>query len=68
MFAQVKEDFRFDPRTLFEGYERIIVFDTGIIPIDPKKVEKFSEFSNLPVERKPITLNYLAQLIESIYT
>lgn len=66
MFARVKEDFRFDPRTLFEGYERIVVLDTGVIPIDWEEVEKFSEFSHLPVVRKSITLDYLEQLIEGI--
>ncbi len=66
MFARVKEDLQLDPRTLFDGYERIVVLDTGVIPIDLKKVERFSEFSNLPVVQKPINLDYLANLIESI--
>jgi hypothetical protein len=65
MFALGKKDFNFDFKTMFDGYKRIIVFDTGIIPIDEEKVERFSEFTKLPVERKPITLDYLLNLIES---
>ncbi len=66
MFARVREDFRFDPRTLFEGYERIIVLDPGVIPIDSDKIEEFSRFANLPVVRKPISLDQLERLIENI--
>jgi hypothetical protein len=65
MFALGKKDFNFDFKTMFDGYKRIIVFDTEIIPIDEEKVEKFSKFTNLPVERKPITLDYFFNLIES---
>ena len=65
MFALGKKDFDFDFKTMFAGYQRIIVFDTGIIPIDEEKVERFSEFTKLPVERKPITLDYFFNLIES---
>ena len=65
MFALGKKDFSFDFKTMFDGYERIIVFDTGIIPIDEEKVERFSKFTKLPVERKPITLDYFLNLIES---
>ncbi len=65
MFALGRKDFDFDFKTMFDGYKRIIVFDTGIIPIDEAKVEKFSKFTNLPVERKPITLDYFFNLIES---
>jgi hypothetical protein len=65
MFALGRKDFNFDFKTMFDGYERIIVFDTGIIPIDAEKVERFSKFTKLPVERKPITLDYFFNLIES---
>jgi hypothetical protein len=65
MFALGRKDFNFDFKTMFDDYERIIVFDTGIIPIDEAKVERFSKFTKLPVERKPITLDYFFNLIES---
>lgn len=66
MFAQGKKDFDFDFQTMFVGYERIIVFDTGIIPIDEEKVERFSKFTRLPVERQPISLDYFLSLMKSI--
>ncbi len=66
MFDLGKKDFDFDFKSMFDGYRRIIVFDTGIIPIDEEKVERFSKLTKLPVERKHITLDYLLNLIKSI--
>ena len=66
MFAMGRRDFGFDFKSMFDGYKRIIVFDTGIIPIDEEKVERFSTFTKLPVERKSITLDYFMNLVESI--
>jgi hypothetical protein len=66
MFAMGRRDFGFDFNAMFDDYKRIIVFDTGIIPIDEEKVERFSTFTKLPVERKPITLDYFLNLIETI--
>jgi hypothetical protein len=43
---------------MFGQYKRIIVFDTGIIPVDEEKVRKFSAFTGLPVERRTITLDH----------
>jgi hypothetical protein len=51
---------------LFKCYKRIIVFDTGVIPIDGEKVKKFSEFTRLPVDRKEISLDRLLSLIKGI--
>ncbi len=66
MFALGKEDFDFDFKSMFSSYKRIVVFDTGVIPIDEDKVAKFSEFTGLPVERRRITLDHLLNLIKSI--
>lgn len=66
MFTLGKEDFGFDFKTMFTNYKRIIVFDTGVIPINEQKVRKFSEFTGLPVERRMITLEHLLGLIERI--
>lgn len=63
MFRLGREDFDFDFKTMFLHYKRIILFDTGVIPIDEEKVEKFSKFTGLPVERRPITLDRLFDLI-----
>jgi len=68
MFTLGKEDFDFDFKTMFLHYRRIVVFDTGVIPIDEEKVKKFGDFTGLPVERKMITLDRLLGLIRAIGT
>lgn len=66
MFETGKVDFDFDFTSMFESYRRIVVFDTGIIPVDEEKIRKFSEFTGLPVERKTITLDYFLGLVTGI--
>jgi len=66
MFTLGKEDFDFDFKTMFLHYKRIVVFDTGVIPIDEEKVKRFSEFTGLPVERRMITLDRLLGLIKAV--
>jgi len=66
MFEMGKEDFNFDFKTMFSHYKRIVVLDTGIIPIDEEKIQKFSAFTGLPIERKTITLDYFLGLIKNI--
>lgn len=66
MFEAGKKDFDFDFASMFSGYERIVVFDTGIIPIDDEKVRAFSEFTHLPVVRKEISLDRLLDLIKKV--
>lgn len=66
MFALAEKDFNMDMKSMFSSYKRIIVLDSGIIPIDEEKVQRFSTFTGLPVERRHITLDYLLNLVESI--
>jgi hypothetical protein len=66
MFEMGKEDFNFDFKSMFGQYQRIMVFDTGIIPVDEEKIRKFSEFTGLPVVRKTMTLDYFLGLIKNI--
>ncbi len=66
MFALGEKDFNFDFKSMFDGYKRIIVFDTGLIPIDEEKVGRFSKLTNLPIERRHISLDYLLNLINRI--
>ena len=66
MFTLGKQDFNFDFASMFKNYKRIIVFDTGVIPINEEKVNKFSEFTGLPVERRSITLDRLLNLIKAL--
>ena len=66
MFEAGKKDFDFDFRSMFEHYKRILVFDTGVIPLDEEKVQRFSAFTGLPVERMSITLDHFLGLIQSL--
>src|SRR5512147_1936761 len=63
MFALGRADFNFDFSTMFGKYKRVMVFDTGVIPIDEEKVEQFKKLTNLPVERRRISLDHLLGLI-----
>ena len=66
IFAAGKRDFDFDFRSMFKQYKRILVFDTGAIPLDEEKVQRFSEFTGLPVERMCITLDHFLGLLKSL--
>jgi hypothetical protein len=66
MFEAGKKDFGYDFRSMFEHYKRILVFDTGVIPLDEEKMQRFSEFTGLPVERMHITLDHFLGLVKSL--
>ena len=66
MFEAGKKDFDFNFRSMFEHYKRILVFDTGVIPLDEIKVQRFSVFTGLPVERMSITLDHFLDLIKNL--
>lgn len=66
MFDLGKSEFKFDFKSMFANYERIIVFDTHILPLDEDSIREFSEFTNLPIERKTITLDHLLNLISTM--
>ncbi|MDA8077785.1 MAG: DUF1638 domain-containing protein [Nitrospiraceae bacterium] len=66
MFTLGRETLGFDFKDMFVHYKRIIVFDTGVIPIDEKKVEQFSGVTGLPVERKKIALDHLLDLLRRL--
>lgn len=66
MFDAGKKDFGFDFKSMFEHYKRILVFDTGVIPLDEEKVQRFSVFTGLPVERMHITLDHFLDLISNL--
>jgi hypothetical protein len=66
IFAMGRADFDFDFRSMFGSYRRIVVFDSGIIPLDEEKIRAFSAFTGLPVERKQITLDHFLGLVGSV--
>ena len=66
MFALGKEDFEFDFEAMLRPYTRVIVFETGVIPIDEARLLKFQQLTHLPVERKAISLDHLVDQLQSI--
>jgi uncharacterized protein DUF1638 len=66
IFDAGKRDFGFDFKSLFKGYKRILVLDTGVIPVNAEKVQRFSAFTGLPVERRSITLDHFLGLLENL--
>ena len=66
MFALGKEDLDLDFTKLFVNYKRIVVFDSGVVPIDETKVDKLSLYAHLPVERRKIDLEHLLQVLLSV--
>jgi hypothetical protein len=66
IFAAGRADLNIDFRSMFTDYKRVIVFDAGVIPIDESKVDQFSRFTGLPVERRQISLSNLFELLMSV--
>lgn len=66
MFKQGAKDLDLDFHTLFSGYRRAVVFETGLIPIDEEKLGKFSRFTGLPVERRTISLEHFESLLDRL--
>jgi hypothetical protein len=66
MFALGKEDFDFDFQAMFRPYERVLVFETGVIPIDEVKLQRFKLFTRLPVERTTISLDHLVAQLQNV--
>lgn len=64
MFDMGKADFNFDFRSMFANYERIVLFDSHIAPIDEESVREFSEFTGLPVEKRSIGLDHFLKLVQ----
>lgn len=65
MFRLGEEDFNFDFRRMFSSFKRIIVFDICGIPVDEEKVRKLSDYTQLPVERRSITLDHFLQILNA---
>lgn len=55
-----------DARQNFGYYDRILLLDTGIAPIDEMQVLEFYEYTQVPVEIMPVTLDHLKKLLEDV--
>jgi hypothetical protein len=52
-----------DARQNFGFYERILLLDTGVIPVDEEKVLEFYDYTQIPIEIMPISLDYFRDLL-----
>ncbi|MFZ5633783.1 MAG: DUF1638 domain-containing protein [Bacillota bacterium] len=53
-----------DARQNFGFYDRILLLDAGLAPIDEEKIIEFYDYTGVPVEIMPIDLNNLRGLVE----
>lgn len=52
-----------DARQNFGYYDRILLLDTGVIPIDDEKILEFYEYTQVPIEIMPVDLRHLNKLL-----
>lgn len=52
-----------DARQNFGIYDRILLLDTGVLTIEEEKILEFFEYTQVPIEISPISLDYLKDLI-----
>ena len=55
-----------DARQNFGYYDRIVLLDTGMWPIDDELILEFYEYTQVPIEMIPVTLNHLRELLEQV--
>lgn len=52
-----------DARINFGSFEKIVVLDTGIFTISDEELFEFFEYTQVPVELMPLSLNYFKSLV-----
>lgn len=55
-----------DARQNFGYYDRIVLLDTGMWPIDDEMILEFYEYTQVPVEIVSVTLDNMCKLLEPI--
>jgi hypothetical protein len=55
-----------DARQNFGYYDRIVLLDTGIWPVDDEMILEFYEYTRVPIEMVPVTLDHLRKLLEQV--
>lgn len=55
-----------DARQNLGFYDRILLLDTGLIPLDEEKIFEFFEYSQVPIEILPIDLDYFRSQLNSL--
>jgi len=52
-----------DARQNFGIYDRVIILDTGLLPLDEEKVLEFYDYVQVPVEIMPVELDNFKEII-----
>lgn len=52
-----------DARQTFGHYERILLLDTGLHPMADEQILEFFDYTGVPIEMRPVTLENLARLV-----
>lgn len=55
-----------DARQNFGYYDRILLLDTGLAPIDDEKILEFYDYTQVPIEIRPVNLDHFRKLLEEI--
>ena len=55
-----------DARQNFGYYDRILLLDTGIVPISEEDLLEFYDYAQVPVETMPVDLGHLRKLLEQL--
>jgi hypothetical protein len=53
-------------RQNFGYYDRVLLLDTGLVPIDEEKILEFYDYTQVPIEIMPVDLNNLRALLEQV--
>lgn len=54
---------KIDARQNFGFYDRIVLLDTGLTPLDDEKILEFFDFAEVPVEIIPVDTKHLKKLL-----
>lgn len=54
---------KIDARQNFGFYNRIVLLDTGLTPVDDEKILGFFDFAEVPIEIVPVDTSHLRKLL-----
>ncbi len=54
---------KIDARQNFGFYDRIVLLDTGLTPLDDEKILEFFDFAEVPIEIVPVDTKHLEKLL-----
>jgi len=55
-----------DARQNFGYYDRIVLLDTGLWPVDDLMILEFYEYTQVPIETIPVTLDHMRELLQQV--